>query len=135
MGYFTTYSLTWEAQKSFKHTPNCPHKEAEGHGYCPVCGKPVGTNGSDEQVAAVILSDREKFYALEADGSSSDSVKWYEHEEVMRKMSKDVRGLLFKLHGEGEETGDIWDKYFLNGKMQICKAQVVIPTFDEKLLK
>lgn len=56
--------------------------------------------------------------------------KWYEHEEDMLKLSNEFSKTLFKLHGEGEENGDIWDKYFLDGKMQECYAELILPPFD-----
>jgi|SRR6478736_37700 len=64
-----------------------------------------------------------------------DRCKWYDHEEEMKEISKAFPTDLIQLHGEGEESGDIWDKYFLNGKMQICKAQIVLPPFDSDKLK
>jgi len=42
---------------------------------------------------------------------------------------------MFTLHGEGEENEDIWDKYFLNGKCQVAKAEWTIPPFDPAKLK
>lgn len=59
-----------------------------------------------------------------------DEAKWYNHEEEIQRLSKEFPETLFYLHGEGEETGDIWDKYFLNGKIQKCYAKIVIPDFD-----
>ena len=58
-------------------------------------------------------------------------VKWYEHEEDMRKYSEKYPNIIFQLIGVGEGSGmdiDVWHKYFLNGKMQICKGEIV---FDE----
>jgi hypothetical protein len=73
--------------------------------------------------------------ALDVDGSSEESIKWYEHEEVLRNFSALNPGVLFTLHGEGEENDDIWNKYFLNGKLQVAKASVQIAPFDAKQLK
>ena len=66
---------------------------------------------------------------------SSDETKWYEHEDEMKELSKIFPNTLFKLHGEGEENGDIWDKYFLNGKIQECYAKLTIDPFDKDKLK
>lgn len=65
----------------------------------------------------------------------SDACKWYEHEEEMKELSKLFPDTLFKLHGEGEENVDIWDKYFLDGKMQECYAKLTIDPFDKDKLK
>lgn len=62
---------------------------------------------------------------------TNDMMKWYDHETEMRKISKEFPHILFKLHGEGEEKGDIWDEYYRAGKMQHCDAEIVIPPFDE----
>jgi hypothetical protein len=64
-----------------------------------------------------------------------DETKWYEHEEHMRKISLQYPDVIFELRGEGEESGDIWVKYFVNGKMQLCAAKIVFEEFDEKKLK
>jgi hypothetical protein len=73
-------------------------------------------------------------YALEQDGSTRESCKWYNHEADMRRISLLHKGVLFTLHGKGEESGDIWAKYFLNGKMQVEKAKIVIASFDSDKL-
>ena len=64
----------------------------------------------------------------------NDSCKWYNHEKHMKELSKIYPDTIFLLEGEGEESGDIWRKYFKNGKMQVCKAEIVFPAFDESKL-
>ena len=78
----------------------------------------------------------EEFVAENTDYGNpfGDECKWYDHEEDMIKISKKYPEMVFHLHGEGEETGDIWDKHFKNGKMQVCKAKIVIPPYDENQL-
>lgn len=72
-------------------------------------------------------------YALCLD--SDEETKWYENEDEMLELSQEFPDVLFKLHGEGEESGDIWDKYFMNGKMQYCPAEIHIPEFDRNKLE
>lgn len=75
-------------------------------------------------------------YALSDDTLESyDAVKWYEHEEHMKKLSTKIPYVLFKLSGEGEDSGDIWDKYFFDGKMASYHAEVKVPPFNEFDLK
>lgn len=66
---------------------------------------------------------------------TSDEYTWYDHEDEMKKLSRQFPGTLFELHGEGEENDDIWNKYFKDGKMQKCYAKMVIPPYDEALLE
>ena len=60
--------------------------------------------------------------------------KWYQHEDDMKRFSKLYPHILFELSGEGEESGDIWKKYFLNGKMQTCNVKMEFEPFDESKL-
>ena len=66
---------------------------------------------------------------------TDDSCKWYSHEQDMLTLSLKHSTALFKVHGEGEDPDDIWDKWFLNGKMQICNAEIVIPDFNPSKLQ
>jgi hypothetical protein len=63
-----------------------------------------------------------------------DGCKWYDHEMDMRRYSKEHPQILFTLSGEGEESPDIWKKYFKNGKMQVAKANIQFDAFDPKKL-
>lgn len=95
-------------------------------------------NATEDQEAKVLnlLNAKEIIgYALTDDFNAYDSVKWYDHKKDMIEISIAVPDVLFELHGEGEETGDIWDHYFKNGKAQLCKAKIVIPPFDENQMK
>lgn len=84
----------------------------------------------DSVIAKLREESEEAEYCLDQGGNSSDSGKWYEHEKEFRKFSFDHPDFLFVLHGEGEESGDVWNKYFLRGKCQVAKATVMIPEFD-----
>lgn len=73
-------------------------------------------------------------YTLNADGSSYQSSKWYDHEADLRALSKRYANYIFTLKGEGEEPGDIWIKYFKNGLRQESKAEMHFQPFDESKL-
>jgi hypothetical protein len=62
--------------------------------------------------------------------TTADSLKWYDHDDDCAEMSTQFPNVVFKLHGEGEETGDLWDAYYKDGKCQICRAKAVYPPYD-----
>ena len=61
--------------------------------------------------------------------------KWKEHESDMRRISAKYVDHLFTLKGEGEDSGDLWVKYFKNGKMYAPKTIIRFRPFNESLLK
>ena len=64
-----------------------------------------------------------------------DEIKWYEREENMIEFSKQHPQTLFKIIGEGEEPGDLWHEYYLNGKVQKCKGEITYTPFDPSKLQ
>jgi hypothetical protein len=72
--------------------------------------------------------------ALNADGTQNQECKWYEHEEEMKKFSKKYPDMIFVLKGEGEESGDMWIKYFKNGKMQNAQISWTFEEYDPSKL-
>jgi hypothetical protein len=66
--------------------------------------------------------------------SSFSEIKWYDHEVHMRQISQKYKDLLFVLSGKGEDSSDLWVKYFKNGKMQTARARIEYDEFDEKKL-
>jgi hypothetical protein len=74
-------------------------------------------------------------FALDDNGFTEERCKWYDYAVDMGLFSLKYPNILFTLSGEGEESGDIWKAYFLNGKMQLAKAEVQIAPFDPEKLK
>ena len=64
----------------------------------------------------------------------SDDIKWYEHDSDMRLISEQYPDILFTLYGEGEEPGDLWIKYYQNGKCQTENAKITFGKFDKNKL-
>lgn len=61
--------------------------------------------------------------------------KWYDYDKDMLALSSRFPGVLFKLHGAGEDQGDLWDHYFLGGRVQRCPAKITYESFDPRKLK
>ena len=72
--------------------------------------------------------------ALTRDGSKNEPIHWYDHEDELVEFSKQYPEVVFTLSGEGEDAGDVWKKYFNNGKKQIDCAVMTIADYDETLL-
>lgn len=73
-------------------------------------------------------------YALDEDLECIQEVKWYNHKEHMAQLSTHIRDVLYVLSGEGEENGDMWKEYWINGLHHRCQAEMVYPEFDENKL-
>lgn len=65
--------------------------------------------------------------ALENNGDSKSSCKWYEHDTDLKEFSKLYPDTLFILSGEGEEALDLWKMYVKNGKSKTVKAIISYP--------
>lgn len=61
----------------------------------------------------------------------NDSLKWYEHEDDMCKLSAMFPDLYFTLEGDGEEFDDFWRKLFHNGQcIGSVDGEIYYPEFD-----
>jgi len=92
-----------------------------------------GMGFMDEELEAA-MSEEDRWGDSLINMPDWDSCSWYDHETDMREFSKRFPDILFKLRGEGAESGDIWAKYFKDGKMQDCQAEINIPPYDESKL-
>jgi len=60
-----------------------------------------------------------------------ESMKWYDYDTDMQKLSKEYPEVLFIMTGIGEESDDNWRHYFRGGKSHKVDAIVAYPPFDE----
>lgn len=64
------------------------------------------------------------------DGIIADfELKWYEHDEDMKKLSSLFPEYAFYLEGQGEDREDWWKAIFKNGVEKISYAELVPPQF------
>jgi|WetSurMetagenome_2_1015567.scaffolds.fasta_scaffold767129_1 hypothetical protein len=109
MGYYTSYKLTLHEPSSFV--------------------------GREEELIGAFrkICDGAEF-GLTEHGNTAESIKWYDHEDDLCKFSRMYPEVVFKLSGEGEESGDQWVLYVKNGKSQRCKAKITYEDYDEQKL-
>ena len=71
--------------------------------------------------------DESEYYKVTHDArfDTYDETKWYNHEYDMVKLSKLFPNVVFKLHGDGEERDDMWNKYFQDGKCEECFVHII----------
>lgn len=119
MGYYTNYYLEIENLDDFE-------PEFEMHVAEKLVQITDEWNEADLEYAARC---RSPLSALISD----DSMKWYDHENDMRALSKEFPKCRFVLEGQGEEPEDLWRKYFYNGFMQYAPARIEYdkPVWDD----
>jgi hypothetical protein len=110
MGYYTNFKIS--IHKNEKQTAN------------------------DLEVFQLMLERETDGYTFDNYGGKlSTNGKWYDFDENMAAVSKKFPHITFLLEGEGEEAGDLWKRYYKNGKRQECPARIVYDEFDESKLK
>ena len=111
MGYYTSYNLEVTSLECQGHTDsaNLIHQLRE----------------QNENAA----------YAFDEHGDAEESTKWYDHDADLIEFSKGKMDALFVLEGTGEEAGDLWKTYYLNGQKQTCQAIITFDEFDVTKLK
>jgi hypothetical protein len=92
-------------------------------------------NGSNDLIQELREFSEEASYAIDGDGSTEEPTKWYRHEEELRLFSALHPKVIFKIIGEGEEAGDLWHEYYMDGMRQVCKAVISYPHFNSDFLK
>jgi hypothetical protein len=66
---------------------------------------------------------------------SGCEVKWYGHDSDMVQLSTRHQDIVFVLDGDGEEAGDVWRKFYLNGKMHCWRASVERPPLTQEIIE
>jgi NAD+--asparagine ADP-ribosyltransferase len=135
MGYYTRYNLSIDYSQLSKESEE--KKEFEI--------KEIQQSNITDELKTKLISNIEESYELKKITKNDvinllsfspfkEQCRWYDHEFDMRRVSKHYKDVLFTLKGEGEESEDLWVKYFLNGKMQTVVARITFDDFDPSKL-
>ena len=126
MSYDTAYSLVYVSGSQM--VPQCNHPTSPTDRFCPSCGL---------QITAVHVVDIIERMLKEtlAYTPFNEPCSWYTHVDDMCKITKGFPETIIALYGDGEESGDLWVKYFLNGKVQREQAEIIYPIFNKSKLE
>ena len=136
MGYYTNYTLTVDNSQVKDEVEKTKQSEIEE----------IQQSNISDELKKRLIKDVEKTYQTSVVTQNdvidhltynpfNDQCKWYEHTEDMCRVSKKYPNVIFSLYGNGEENGDMWVEYFMNGKFQVEKAVITYADFDpEKLI-
>lgn len=129
MGYYTYFTLGVHKKK---YNVNCPDMTVDFEIEKKVAVElakliyEIGDKPDERDVKYLAeVEERGVYMVLE------DSLKWYEHENDMCKLSAMFPDLYFTLEGDGEEFDDFWRKLFHDGQCIGCvDGEIYYPDFD-----
>lgn len=143
MGYLTTFELRWKPVGDYA-VPQNPETTRLLDALSQIGDKTAADALAersglklitlDEWVGEQIENNEDANYCLAPNGEADQSGKWYDYETWLRDLSSRMHGVLFCMGGEGEEGGDLWKCFALDGKIQKCKATIAFPEFDKDKL-
>jgi len=120
MGYYTDYQLDPNAQNIFSRDDIC---------------HPDRTYQAIEDFLHGLKGNAPFSHLLDAWNEGAISATWYDHRKDMIELSVAFPDVLFTLWGHGDEPDDLWQEYYLNGKCQVARAEIIYPAFDESQLR
>jgi len=122
MGYYTDFSM-----EIYDSDGQCVigtiHSERDIH---DIVMYPEQHRTDVVEALRYIKEHSDEYYGL----LGEERCTWYDHQDEMKKVSNNYPDLVFILHGEGEEQGDIWTAYFCNGKCEKILPELKWPHFD-----
>lgn len=135
MGYYTTFTLDIDHSygKEAIEATLAAEKQEVSASNLPLWTKEKIHTLLEEKYKHEYIGIGEVLQELDYD-PFEQSTKWYDHEKDMLRVSEKYPSVLFILSGQGEESDDMWRKYFYNGKVQSVDAVVTYPPFDESKL-
>ena len=132
MSYYTQTRLTVSPEKGVKHIP-----------LRAVIADGMGLLDSElDRIVDVSFDVKEE--VMKEPLPDGDTIEYVvDTTENWRSIDKDMlflsklekfQDVLFTLWSSGEFTEDLWIRYYRNGKMQKCIAEITYPDYDESLL-
>ena len=111
---------------------SCEHSPGVMYKFCPECGFKAEPVDACERLRQIIKTGRDGYDPLNGEPTS-----WYQHEvDILAALDTvDVTSLVIALYGNGEESDDLWVKYFTKGKCYKEMAEVFYPKFNASLLE
>lgn len=128
MGYYTRYSISFIQSQTSESEKNAEIAEVENSNLSQKLKNQILQtieNEYESQRMTETLLIKELDY-----NPFEDSCKWYDHNKDMLRISKKYPGTIFVLNGDGEESGDVWRKYYHKGLSQDANARIVYDDFD-----
>jgi hypothetical protein len=129
MGYYTYYTLGVHKKK---HNVNCPEVTVDFEIEKKVAVElakiiyEIDDKPNEQDIKYLAEVEERGIYTV-----LNDSMKWYEHEGEMCKLSAMFPDLYFTLEGDGEEFDDFWRKLFHNGQcIGSVDGEIYYPEFD-----
>lgn len=86
-----------------------------------------GSASSEEEAEILATPVCEELNVARFVNNDVDEMKWHDHENDMTALSIKYPHITFTLKKRGEETPDLWNKYFLGGQMQRADAKITYP--------
>jgi hypothetical protein len=117
--------------------------------FCHICGEALSPSPVQlEERVYRCANEANKTFHRDAKSSYGDLVQilkwikegepmsWYDFDLDMKQLSTCSPGILYTLRGEGEGQGDVWVRYYLNGKVQTETVPTVdLPGFNPEKLE
>lgn len=72
---------------------------------------------------------------IDVEDMNSESMKWYDWEKDMQRLSTFSDNIVWVIDGDGEDNGDIWRFYYKGGRRQNAYARIEYDDYAEDLLK
>ena len=127
MSYNTDFSLSI-IQGSIQLPPSTHHRGPTNF-CCAQCGPKIDSIEVLDRAVELLKAMNDGYDVLD------EPCSWYEHEDHMCEVSKQLPEIVFALYGNCDDYHELWVKYFFNGQMQVEDAVITYGEFDKSKLR